>query len=147
VWQQLKRRHDAGAMPRYQQLPSDGIGKCRDCGKETPQLKGVTGYLCRECKRERERKYNSSRPPGGIVAGQRDDMTGQKARSGGTRPGAGALQVRLHLDRKTALMLRILTFARRGITGRADLAPDDVATDLIRAAYDEYEAGIAPDET
>ena len=60
---------------------------------------------------------------------------------GGARPGAGALQVRLHLDRETALMLRVLTLARRGISGR-DVAPDDVATDLIRQAYAEYEAGI-----
>ncbi len=68
--------------------------------------------------------------------------TDRRANNGGARPGAGALQVRLRLDRETALCLRILTLARRGITGRADLAPDDVATDLIRAAYAEYEAGI-----
>lgn len=60
-WSQLKRRHEAGAKPHYQQLPQDGVGKCRDCGKETLQLKGVNGYLCRECKRGRERKYNASR--------------------------------------------------------------------------------------
>ena len=65
-----------------------------------------------------------------------------RTRNGGARPGAGALQVRFRLDRETALMLRVLTFARRGISGCADLAPDDVATDLIRAAYAEYEAGI-----
>lgn len=68
--------------------------------------------------------------------------TDRRANNGGARPGAGALQVRLHLDRDTALALRVLTFARRGVTGNASLAPVDVATDLIRAAYAEYEISI-----
>lgn len=61
---------------------------------------------------------------------------------GGARPGAGALVRRLQLDKDTARQLRILTLARRGVSGNNELAPVDVATDLIRAAFAEYETGI-----
>lgn len=60
---------------------------------------------------------------------------------GGARPGAGALVRRLQLDKDTAQQLRIMTLARRGVSGN-NLRPVDVATDLIRAAFAEYEAGI-----
>ena len=66
--------------------------------------------------------------------------TDGRANNGGARPGAGALVKRLHFDRETAQQLRIMTLARRGVTGNSDLSPVDVATDLIRAAYAEYEA-------
>lgn len=61
---------------------------------------------------------------------------------GGARPGAGALVRRLQLDKDVAQQLRILTLARRGVTGNANISPVDVATDLIRAAFAEYETGI-----
>lgn len=66
----------------------------------------------------------------------------QDDRRGGARPGAGALVRRLHLDKETATALRVLTLVRRGITGNQALQPVDVATDLINAAWREYNAGI-----
>ena len=39
-------------------------------------------------------------------------------------------------------MLRILTLTRRGVSSNPDLQPVNVVTDLIRAAYAEFEDGI-----
>ncbi len=61
---------------------------------------------------------------------------------GGARRGAGPTVRRLQLDKDTAAALRVLTLVRRGITGNNALRPVDVATDLINAAWREYEAGI-----
>ena len=61
---------------------------------------------------------------------------------GGARVGAGALVRRLQLDKDTAQMLRILTLTRRGVSSNPDLQPVNVVTDLIRAAYAEFEDGI-----
>jgi len=63
-------------------------------------------------------------------------------RRGGRRPGAGALVRRLHLDKETATSLRILTLHRRALTNNPELQPVNVATDLIKAAYAEYDAHI-----
>lgn len=61
---------------------------------------------------------------------------------GGARRGAGALVRRLQLDKDTARELRILTMVRRGVTNNPSLSPLDVATQLIHAAYLEFEKGI-----
>lgn len=68
-------------------------------------------------------------------------MAGQRGRSGGPRRNAGALQVRLRLPREAAQELKILTLVRRGVTGNGDLSPDDVAAQIIHAAWLEYDAG------
>jgi hypothetical protein len=65
-----------------------------------------------------------------------------KTRRGGARPGAGALQVRFRLLRETALMLRVMTVARRGVTGNKGLSEDEYLDSLVRREYAEYEAGI-----
>lgn len=66
-------------------------------------------------------------------------------RRGGARPGSGPAVQRIHLDRDTAAALRVLTLARRGVTGNAAISPVDVVRGLILAAYAEYEAGITDD--
>lgn len=64
-----------------------------------------------------------------------------RTRNGGARPGAGALKVRFRLSRETALALRVLTFARRGVTGNGNLSEDDMLDAIVRREYAEYEAG------
>ena len=66
----------------------------------------------------------------------------QPTRRGGARPGAGALQVRLRLRRAVAQELKVLTLARRNVTGNQAITPDDVAADIIHAAWLEYDAGV-----
>ncbi len=61
---------------------------------------------------------------------------------GGARAGAGALQVRLRLPRDAAQELKIMTLARRGVTGNQAITPDNVAADIIHAAWLEYDAGV-----
>ncbi len=61
---------------------------------------------------------------------------------GGARPGAGALVRRLQLDKVAGQELRILTLARRALTGNQAITPDDVAADIIHAAWLEYDAGV-----
>ncbi len=66
----------------------------------------------------------------------------QPTRRGGARPGAGALQVRLRLRRAVAQELKVLTLARRSVTGNQAITPDNVAADIIHAAWLEYDAGV-----
>ena len=61
---------------------------------------------------------------------------------GGARPGAGALQVRLRLPRDVAQELKILTLVRRGVTCDQTISPDNVASQIIHAAWMEYDAGV-----
>jgi hypothetical protein len=63
-------------------------------------------------------------------------------RRGGARPGSGPTIRRLVLDADTAAALRVLTLARRGITGNAALRPVDVVTQLIQSAWREYTASV-----
>ena len=65
---------------------------------------------------------------------------------GGARPGAGALQVRLRLPRDAAQKLKVMTLARRSVTGNQAITPEDVASDLIHAAWLEYDAGLEEEE-
>lgn len=60
---------------------------------------------------------------------------------GGARPGSGPTVRRIHLDADTARTLRVLWLARRGVSGNPALTPAEVVTDLIRAAYAEYDRG------
>ena len=62
--------------------------------------------------------------------------------NGGARAGTGALVRRLQLDKKTAQELRILLLARRGATSNAELQPVDVVSQLIHAAWLEYDSSI-----
>jgi hypothetical protein len=66
-------------------------------------------------------------------------------RRGGARPGTGPTVKRLTLDEDTAAALRVLTLARRGITGNAALRPVDVVTQMIQAAWREYTASVEAD--
>jgi hypothetical protein len=66
-------------------------------------------------------------------------------RRGGARPGSGPTVKRLVLDDDTAAALKVLTLARRGITGNAALRPVDVAAELIQSAWREYTASVEAD--
>ena len=61
---------------------------------------------------------------------------------GGARPGSGPIQVRLRIGKVAGQELRILTLARRALTGNQAITPDDVAADIIHAAWLEYDAGV-----
>lgn len=63
-------------------------------------------------------------------------------RRGGARPRSGPSIRRLQLSAEAAQELKILTLNRRGVTNNNDLRPVDVVTELIRAAYVEYEGVI-----
>ena len=69
-------------------------------------------------------------------------MSGKPGRSGGARPGSGPIQVRLRIGKVAGQELRILTFARRGVTGNQAITPDDVAAQIIHEAWLEYDAGV-----
>ena len=61
---------------------------------------------------------------------------------GGARPGSGPIQVRLRIGKIAGQELRILTLARRSVTGNQAITPDNVAADIIHAAWLEYDAGV-----
>ena len=41
-----------------------------------------------------------------------------------------------------AQKLKVLTLARRNVTGNQAITPDDVAADIIHASWLEYDAGV-----
>lgn len=63
---------------------------------------------------------------------------------GGNRKGAGRRRTfrRLDLSAETAQELKILTLHRRALTGNQGLQPVDIASDLIHAAWCEYDAAL-----
>lgn len=69
-------------------------------------------------------------------------MAGVKGKSGGARTGSGPTVRRLQLSKEAAQELRILTSHRRALTNNQALQPADIATQLIHAAWLEYDAMI-----
>lgn len=62
------------------------------------------------------------------------------AGSGGVRPGAGRPVQRIHLDKDTALSLRILVQNRQSLGSEID--EHQFVANLIRAFYADYEESI-----